>query len=83
MICCYKYHVLLSCLQVESDSSKLVISQNLIMVVGFTQAWIHSTPIVISGKVGKDPSRYIDQNLILIHYTQFLQIPWLNGTASF
>ena len=72
----YKYHVLLLCLQVKSDSSKLVIFQNLITVVGFSQAWIHSTPIVISGKVGKDPPSYIGQNFILIHYTQFLQIPF-------
>ena len=72
----YKYHVLLLCLQVKSDSSKLVIFQNLITVVGFSQAWIHSTPIVISGKVGKDPPRYIGQNLILIHCAQFLQIPF-------
>ena len=72
----YKYHVLLLCLQVKSDSSKLVIFQNLITVVGFSQAWIHSTPIVISGKVGKDPPRYIGQNFILIHNTQFLQIPF-------
>ena len=72
----YKYHVLLLCLQVKSDSSKLVIFQNLITVVGFSQAWIHSTPIVISGKVGKDPPRYIGQNFILIHCAQFLQIPF-------
>ena len=61
---------------IKSDSSKLVIFQNLITVVGFSQAWIHSTPIVISGKVGKDPPRYIGQNFILIHNTQFLQIPF-------
>lgn len=72
----YKYNVLLLCLQVKSDSSNLVIFPNLITVVGFSQAWIHSTPIVISGKVGKDPPRNIGQNFILIHCAQFMQMPF-------